>query len=163
MFTYRRGSKYELPADFEVPTCSACGAMFFDESLREAAKAALKPMYLADQRTHLTFLMETIHEKAGVSNRDVERACGVTRTYLSHLLKGRKEASEPLIGLLEAFAIHPADVHRRLQRQGAHDTESVRVAIHAEEEILWRESIRAWSPFPEYDFDFEGANDVRAA
>lgn len=163
MFTYRRGSKYELPADFEVPTCDACGALFFDEPLREAARAVLKPEYLTDQRTHLMFLVETIHAKAGVSNRDVERACGVTPTYLSHLLKGRKEASEPLIALLEAFAIHPAEVHRRLQREGAHDTTSVRAAVHAEKEILWREPIHAWSPAPEYDFDFEAANDVRAA
>jgi hypothetical protein len=163
MFTYRRGSRFELPADFEVPTCDSCGALFFDEPLRESARAALKPAYLAAQRTHLTFLVETIHAKASVSNRDVERACGVTPTYLSHLLKGRKEASEPLIGLLEAFAIHPAEVHRRLQRQGAHDTESVRAAVYAQEDILWHEPIRAWSPSPEYEFEFEAANDVRAA
>ena len=163
MFTYRRGSRYELPAHFEVPTCDHCGALFFDESLREAAKAVLKPMYLADQRTHLTFLVETIHAMARVSNRDVERACGVTPTYLSHLLKGRKEASEPLIGLLEAFAIHPAEVHRRLGREGAHDTESVRAAVHAEDKIFWCEPVRAWSPTPEYDFDFDTANDTRAA
>ncbi len=163
MFTYRRGSRYELPADFDVPTCSVCGAMFFDESLREAAKALLRPTYLADQRTHLTFLVETIREKAGVSNRDVERACGVTPTYLSHLLKGRKEASEPLMGLLEAFAIYPAEVHRRLQRESAHDTASVRMAVHAEEDIVWHEPVHVWSPAPEYDFDFDPANDVRAA
>lgn len=131
-FTYRRGSTYELPATFQVPTCDACRAMFLDDELREAAREALRPAYQADQRAHLEFLIETIREKAKVTNREIEQACGVTPTYLSHVLKGRKEASEPLIGLLEGFAIYPAEVKRRLGRNGSHDTESVRLTIEGQ-------------------------------
>jgi transcriptional regulator with XRE-family HTH domain len=107
--------------------------MFFDDALREAARDTLKTACMDDQRSHLRFLVETIRAKAGVSNREIEQACGVTPTYLSHLLKGRKEAGEPLIGLLEAFAIHPSEVRRRLNRATAYDTDGVQGAIPRDE------------------------------
>lgn len=161
LFTYRRGSSYELPEDFLVPTCEACGADFLDDALEEAARELLKPRYLEDQKRHIAYLVETIRAAASVTNRELEKACGVTPTYLSHLLKGRKEASEPLIGLLESYAIHPEEVRRRLSRRSAHDTDSVKQVVA--EEVAWGEPTH-WEP-PEYDAEFrmEPANGARAA
>ena len=129
LFVYRRGSCYELPADFVVPTCDDCGASFLDDALEQAARELLRPLYLEDQKRHLAYLVATIKAGVSVTNRQLEKACGVTPTYLSHLLNGRKEASEPLLGLLEAYAINPQEVQRRLARRGAHDTTSVKQAI----------------------------------
>lgn len=161
MFTYRRGSRYALPVELEVPTCSKCGALFLDDRLCVIAREALKPTYQREQSEHLSFLVQTIRAKARVSNRELERACGVTPTYLSHVLKGRKDASEILIGLLEGFAICPSEVRRRLERQGAHDTESVKAAIGRTthwQDVEEQLTVGHWD-----GVESEAANDAEAA
>jgi hypothetical protein len=129
MFTYRRGLQLELPEYFAVPTCDSCGAEFFGESLSRAAMRALQSAYQKLQRRHVELLIQSIQGQLGVTLRDIEEACGVTPTSLNHLLNGRSEAVEPLIGLLEAFALHPQEVNRRLARTCALDTESVKSAL----------------------------------
>ena len=141
VFTYRRGSDYVLPSEFLMPTCSDCGEIFVDEDTNTAANKALRPQFQEDQAKHVRFLLKSVRSVIKVSNRDLERACGVTPTYLSHVLKGRKEASETLIGLLESFAIHPKEVTRRLARKSAHDTDLVKTAIEEVAQVVeWRVS-----------------------
>ena len=128
VFVYRKGSEFVLPSDFEIPTCDNCGSDFLDEELENKAKELFRPMFLKEQNEHLEFLIKTIQTNTGMTLREIERACGVIDTYLSHILSGRKEASEVLIGQLEGFAIYPGEAKRRLDRKVFHDTDSVRFA-----------------------------------
>lgn len=130
-YQYRRGFIMELPEELEVPTCDACGAMFINGALEDEVRALLKPEHDQSQASHVGFLIEVIRERTGLSNRKIEKACGLTPTYLSHVLAGRREASETLIGLLEAYAVCPSEAVRRLERKSAHDTESVKAALNA--------------------------------
>lgn len=128
-FTYRRGFVLEIPEDIEVPTCEHCGAEYIDAALRDVIKARLKDTHDQSQHKHMSFLISVIQERTGASYREIEKACGLTPTYLSHVLSGRREASEQLIALLEAYAVCPSEVGRRLGRVSAHDTKSVKLAI----------------------------------
>lgn len=132
VFTYRKGSDYVLPVDFQMPTCRECGEVFLNAEVEKTAKDVVRPLFLKDQEQHFQILVQSIRERHNVSLRELEKACGVTPTYLSHVLKGRKEASEVLVGLVEAFAVHPDELARRLNRKGAHDTSSVMAAVESQ-------------------------------
>src|SRR5690606_36678789 len=130
-FTYRRGFVLEVPEDIEIPTCDRCGAEYIDMDLRDQIKARLKPKHDESQSDHISFLIGAIQNRTQASYREIEKACGLTPTYLSHVLSGRREASEQLIALLEAYAVCPSEVQRRLERKSAHDTASVKAALAA--------------------------------
>ncbi len=111
---YRRGLAMPVPDDFTIPTCSDCGELFLSEEEYDRLFDLQKPAFIEWQKKHLGDVVKSIRDRHAVRLRDVERACGVTGTYLSHVLAGRKEASATLIGLLEAFARHPAEFRRQL-------------------------------------------------
>jgi hypothetical protein len=134
-FTYCRGSDLELPPDFLVPTCTKCGAEFFDEELEKKARELIQPIFLERQTKHLKFLLARIQDKTHMSMREIEKACGVLGTSLTPILSGEIEASDTLVGLLESFARYPAEAKRRLSRNGMHDTGLLYNAL-AEDE-LW--------------------------
>lgn len=114
---YRRGVPLPVPAELAIATCSSCGERYFDEEQREALAAYQAPLFAAWQREHCAPLIERIRRRhRGVTLRDLEGACGVSPTYLSHVLAGRKDASLTLIRLLEAFANAPAELERHLRR-----------------------------------------------
>ena len=110
---YRRGVLLDVPAALAIPTCGSCGEQYPSEATYEALEIALKPAYLA----HLRAVVQAIRQAHGLSLPEVERLCGVTRTYLSHVLGGTKEIGIPLRFLIEAFARSPDEVRRRLSQQ----------------------------------------------
>lgn len=104
---YRRGVVLAVPDTFELPTCSACGEEFSIPEVSEALDAVLREEFLERQRYELAACTRAIRLRHGVDQKTIEDACGVTRTYLSHLLAGRKEAGEPLMRLIKIFVIAP--------------------------------------------------------
>lgn len=112
---YRRGLDLPIPDEFVIPTCSKCGERYLSEDGYRALAEAQKPAFIEWQKQHLGAVIRSIRERHGVRLRDVERACDVTATYLSHVLGGRNEASQVLINLLEAFALYPAEFQRKLR------------------------------------------------
>lgn len=111
---YRRGLELPVPDTFAIPTCSSCGEIYLSEQGYEELAAAQKPAFLEWQKAHIAELVRVLQEKHDVRLRDIERACGVTATYLSHLLGGRNEASQVLINLLEAFTLSAEEFDRKL-------------------------------------------------
>lgn len=129
-FEVRKGLSLELPDDLDVPTCDVCHEMSFNGAMLQSVAARLHQEVATLQRKHVGFLIESIKAQAGdCTMREIEHACGVTPTYLSHVQRGTKEASDVLIGLLEAFAIHPEEFHRRRARGLAFDMASVKQAM----------------------------------
>lgn len=130
-FELRRGLALELPEDLEIATCDnpECGEMAFDDAMLAHVSEQLQPKLAQLQAEHIAMLTDTLQKQTGCSLREIELACGVTPTYLSHVRRGGKDASEVLVGLLEAFAIYPDEFKRRLARANCFDTESVRRAI----------------------------------
>lgn len=112
---FRRGLNLPVPDSFEIPTCVSCGEQYFTVELGKQLETAQEPYYVEWQRQHCAPLVACIRETHGVSMREVEKACGVTGTYLSHVVNGTKEASTTLIRLLEAFANHPTEFRRHLE------------------------------------------------
>lgn len=110
---YRRGVDLPVPADFQIPTCDACGEEYLTVAMSEALDARQAPEYAAWQAAHCKRVFARIRERHRATLREVEDACGVTRTYLSHVLSGTKEASATLLALLEAFSLAPHEFERR--------------------------------------------------
>lgn len=115
---YRTGLPLPVPDDFPILTCSSCGETYLSEDDDKRLDAAQKPAYLQWQRQHLSEVIATIqYKKPDLSLRALERACGVTPSYLSHVSKGRRVASATLIHLLEAYAVYPAELERHIERR----------------------------------------------
>lgn len=110
---YRRGLALPVPESFEIPTCSACHEEYLSVERAEALNAALQPSFVELQKSHCREVVETIKAQHGATLRQIEIACGVTPTYLSHILAGRKEASDTLVYLLEAYSRHRSEFERR--------------------------------------------------
>jgi transcriptional regulator with XRE-family HTH domain len=104
---YRRGVVLPIPDDFETPICTSCGEEFMIPEVSERLDALLEEEFLARQTHELEVCTRVLRLRHGVSQQDIEDACGVTRTYLSHLRAGRKEASEPLMRLIKVFVVSP--------------------------------------------------------
>lgn len=117
---YRRGVILAVPEDFAIPTCVGCGEQHLTAEMGQALSELQAPDFAAWQRRTCKPLVEKIQRDHDAKLADVERACGVSRTYLSHVVNGSKEASLTLIRLLEAFARHPDEFRRHhAPRNGA--------------------------------------------
>ncbi len=115
-YEYRRGLELPIPEDLALEECDRCGELYLDEAEADALREAMRKPYLEWQASEARALVDRItHAIPGITQRQLERALGVTATYLSHVLKGRKEASQTLMTLLEEFALHPRDVVRKLE------------------------------------------------
>lgn len=110
---YRRGVPLPVPADFPIPTCSGCGEEYMSVEQARALEAKQAPAYAAWQAAHVGEVVRRLQTLHHVTLRQIEAACGVTGTYLSHVVAGRKEASSTLVYLLEAYALSPAEFQRR--------------------------------------------------
>jgi Helix-turn-helix len=109
MHLYRRGHCLPVPDDFVAKTCARCGEMYLDDDETERLDLLLAPVFLKQQSKYVRSLVDNLREKHGVSLRDIERACGVTNTYLSHVIGGKRETSTTLIRLIEAFVRNPQE------------------------------------------------------
>lgn len=108
---YRAGTILEVPVDHAIPTCEECGETYLTTAEAEALDVRL-------QQAHTEYckrLVDSVRKRANVTQRELEVALGVTPTYLSHLVSGRKQASLQLVRLLQAYAVHPDEVTRHLR------------------------------------------------
>ncbi len=102
---YRRGVRLEVPAGFEIPSCLSCGEELMSADISSRLDAILHAVLMRRQVTRLRSCVQILKVRHGVTQQQIEDACGVTRSYLSHLLSGRREMSTTLMRLLEAFAL----------------------------------------------------------
>lgn len=103
---YRNFDSLPIPADLPIPTCTNCGAEWFDRRTSERLDQALAEAgarRLADAAT------EAIGALAEVMNqRDLESRLGLSAGYLSKLKHGKEAASAPLVALLSLLSARPA-------------------------------------------------------
>lgn len=107
---YRPGIALPVPGDFPMLTCAECGETYLNDSEAEHLEQRLQQAYAMYCRA----LIDAVRARAGVTLRELEKAAGVTPTYFSHVTSGRKQPSLTLVRLLQAFALHPQEVHRHL-------------------------------------------------
>jgi transcriptional regulator with XRE-family HTH domain len=67
--------------------------------------ALLHEQFLTRQAGQLRTCIHILKLRHSVTQQQIEDACGVTRSYLSHLVSGKREASEPLMRLIEVFTL----------------------------------------------------------
>ena len=113
-FEFRRAVILPIPADFLIPTCVSCGEEHFTEGVLRKLNSILREDFLARQSHHFRELVVSLMERHDVSQKDIERACAVTASYLSHVLAGNRMASTMLTRLLEAFVACPAEFERHM-------------------------------------------------
>lgn len=106
---FRTGMMLDVPESFPIATCRQCGETYLTTEEAERLEAVL-----ADQlATECQKLVATIQARTGFTQKQIEAVCGVTPTYLSHVLAGRKQPSATLLRLLECFAVHPEEARRQ--------------------------------------------------
>jgi transcriptional regulator with XRE-family HTH domain len=110
---FRPGITLPIPNDLLINTCEECGETYLIDSEADQLEQRLHESYAA----YCKELIEVTRERAGVTLRELERAAGVTPTYFSHITSGRKQPSLTLVRLLQAFAVHPQEIHRHLEGQ----------------------------------------------
>ncbi len=110
---YRHVPDLELPADLELPTCSACGARWLDAEATRRLEIALETAYGRELTRKAEQSIETL--RSHIAQRDLERLLGVSAGLLSKLKNG-KETSAPMVALLMLLAERPhrVDALRRL-------------------------------------------------
>lgn len=111
---YARGYHLPIPDDFEIPTCTGCGETYIIPEIAKRLDGILRRVYLRMQAAHYRELVDILIERHGVTQRDIVRACGVTPSYLSHVLAGKRQASTTLTRLLEAFTADRREFERHL-------------------------------------------------
>jgi transcriptional regulator with XRE-family HTH domain len=112
---YVRGYNVPIPDDFEIPTCPNCGEIYVVPEVAEELSAVLRREFLRLQQRHYRQMVKILTERHGVAQKDIVQACGVTPSYLSHVLAGKRQASVTLTRLLEAFVANPAELDRHLE------------------------------------------------
>lgn len=104
---WRRGVRLPVPETFEIPTCPKCGTEVLLPEQAKALDAELRASALGQQVEELRYYLRVLRIRHGATQRDVEDACAVTRSYFSHLLAGKRPASATLMRLVRAFALSP--------------------------------------------------------
>jgi predicted XRE-type DNA-binding protein len=100
---YLRGVFLVVPDDFGTPACAQCGKSYMAPEFSEPLDESLRQQLTA----HVNQCVGIIQKRDNVTQQQIEDAFGVTRSYLSHLLAGRKEPSATLVKLLEVCALFP--------------------------------------------------------
>jgi len=107
-WSLRPGHPLRVPDSVEVPTCDRCGEVYLSPADEKVLARAVRKQALAAQAVEVRAHVETLKLRHGVTLRQIEAALAVTPSYLSHLLAGRKLASETLLRFLSTLAQHPA-------------------------------------------------------
>lgn len=103
---YMSGRNLPIPDDLEIPTCDVCGEVYTSgESGFELCRSleAANRVWLMDYTTRLLGK----YEELGFGRRTIEIASGVKPNDLLKISKGKKNASETLLRLLETFLENP--------------------------------------------------------
>lgn len=111
---FKLGIPLPVPTDFEIPTCVHCGETYLTVERGEELTKRQAPAYDAWLKEHSVELIERMRARHTTTLRHLERAAGVTRTYFSKLLSGKKTPSLQLVRLLEAFETAPEELQRHL-------------------------------------------------
>lgn len=111
---FKLGIPLPVPADFEMPTCVRCGETYLTVERGEELTRRQAPAYDAWLKEHSVELIERLRARHTTTLRHLEGASGVTRTYFSKLLSGKKTPSLQLVRLLEAFDAAPEELQRHL-------------------------------------------------
>lgn len=109
---YRRLS-LEVPPDFEIPTCDACGEEWLDRDQAQALDAALRAQYADRLRELFRLAVNVLRTRR--SQRELERLLGLSQGYLSKVLAGKKVPSEALVAGLVLIAKSPDRRLRELE------------------------------------------------
>lgn len=108
---FRTGIVLEIPEEFATAACQSCGRSYLTTEEAEQLDRLFETKLAEECRT----LVARIQSQTGLSQKQVELAAGVTPTYLSHVMAGRKQPSATLFGLLECLARHPTEALRRIE------------------------------------------------
>ncbi len=100
-----------LPADFAVPTCDKCGEEWLSASRAGAMDKALESAYSDELRGLAAGQLAKLAD-AGVEQKRIEHALGLSHGYLSHIKVGRNAPSPMLVSELALLAKDP---ERRLK------------------------------------------------
>jgi transcriptional regulator with XRE-family HTH domain len=111
---FRRGITVAIPRGVLIPQCTSCGEEYLDKDDAERIDRAVRQAYLEQQRQHYDRCVSELRATHGCTLKQIEAACGVTPTYFSHVMKGRRVASLTLTRLLEAFVACPGELARHL-------------------------------------------------
>ena len=114
---YVRGVPLPIPDDFLIPTCTSCGETYITEDVSSKLDPILKKQYLKLQSEHFRRLTNILMRRHGITQREIVRVCGITPSYLSHVLAGKRQASTTLTRLLEAFVDSRSEFERHLKGQ----------------------------------------------
>jgi transcriptional regulator with XRE-family HTH domain len=110
---YRHIPDLELPADLQLPTCSACGHQWLDAEAARRLEVVLEESYRAELVRKAEQSIEALRKH--LPQRELERLLGVSSGWLSKVKNG-KETSAPMAALLMLLAEQPhrLDSLRRL-------------------------------------------------
>jgi hypothetical protein len=114
---FKRGYSMRIPAEIEIPKCEGCGAVYFDSENADRVDRLLEKARLELQREEIEEMLGALKSR-GLTQRQVEQACGVTPTYLSRISKGRSLAGITLLRLLRSFVEAPHLIHRYVMPKG---------------------------------------------
>lgn len=109
---FRRDVVVRVPSSVKLPKCDGCGELYLAPEDSARIDAALEAAYLEWQRAHYGDLVDRLKRRHGATLRTIERICGVTPSYFSHVMKGRRIASVTLTRLLEALVAAPSEYMR---------------------------------------------------
>ena len=88
-----------VPSDFAIPTCEACGEEWLNESQSKVLDAALEQAY-GDELSRLAAEQLAKLIDAGIEQKRIEHALGLSHGYLSHVKAGRNAPSPMLVAEL---------------------------------------------------------------
>jgi hypothetical protein len=128
---FKKGFVERIPASVLIPKCDGCGEIYFGPQDAKRVDAVLRKARMLKQSEEVSHLLRLLAAK-GYSNGKIETACGVTKTYLSHVAAGRKLASAPLMRLLDAFGMSDAV----LRKHAGSSNETMRGSLQMQP--IWR-------------------------
>jgi hypothetical protein len=111
---FRTGTRVEIPRGTPIPKCGECGEIYFSRADDVRIDKIIRRVVAIREAEHYRECVARLQRTRNVTVRDIERACGVTATYLSHVMGGRRVPSATLTRLLEAFVACPSELERHL-------------------------------------------------
>jgi hypothetical protein len=114
---YAVGVTIAIPDDFPIPTCPRCGEVYILPEVAEELEPILREKFLSAQSEHYCALVKILALRHNVTKKDIVRTCGITPSYLSHVLAGKRQASTTLTRLLEAFVADGSEFERHVNRR----------------------------------------------
>lgn len=130
---YLKGVHLPIPADFGIPTCTKCGEESMSLDLSEELDAQLGAVLTQQLHGYVA----TIRRKYSVTQAEIEDALRVTRSYLSHVLSGRKPPSGTLVEMLSLFADVPGALEHALRRPVATTVSNVPAVLLLRDVVTW--------------------------